>query len=199
MRRRPRRIYDGDEYPKHEGVTRRGALRRLGGLGGLVLLGSGPWVAALSARADGEAWYAHVPDGMGWRAFFHGEQPVYYRVVLEVTDEGIATCIADGEVDIIDRIDTYLLTLELADIESEVARPTIEDEVVAIIAEVCPADDPGDDDSGSADDDDSAGGDLASPDHTLVRLDLQLTEPEDEWDVMGIMAEPSCACRLPRS
>ncbi len=198
MRRRPKPRYDGDDYPRHEGLTRRSALRRIGGLGGLVLMGTGPWVAALAARADGESWLAHVPEHMGWRSFFHGDQPVYYRVVVEVTHPDIAGCIADGELEIIGEIDAYLLTLELADIESTLARPEIEDGVVAIVAAACPADAPGDDDS-AADDDDSAGGDPPSPDHTLVRLDLQLTEPEDEWDVMGIMAEPSCACRLPRS
>lgn len=196
--RRPRKRYDGDDYPRYgEGPSRRSVLRRIGGLGGLVLMGSGPWVAALTARADYEGWVAHVPENLGWRSFFHGDQPVYYRVVVEVTRADIADCIADLEMGIIEEIDAYLLTLELADIESEVARPEIEDRVVAIVAAACPA--PGflyDDDS--ADDDDDPADDDVSSDHTLVRLDLQLTEPEDEWDVMGIMAEPSCACRLPK-
>jgi hypothetical protein len=206
-RRQPRKSYRGDHYPRYDdGLTRRSALRRLGGLGGLVLLGTGPFAAALAARADEEGWYVTVPPWDEWRTVYHGEQPVYYRVILDVASDDIAACVEGGADGLIEAIDGYLLALALADIESSLARPAIEDEIMSIIVAACPGPEPtgdddsagddGDDDSAGDDDDDSAAGD-DHPDHTLIRLDLQLTDPGD-WDLAGVIAEPSCACRLPR-
>ncbi len=211
MKREPRGRYEGGDYGQfEEGLTRRSALRRLGGLGGLVLLGSSPWTAAMVARArDGEPdlWYVQLPSGGEWHSFLHGEQPVWVRVALDVTCADTAGCLMETVTELVTEIEVYLLTLDLADFESDVARPTLEEDVVSILAEACPPlDDPGDDDTAGqppGGDDDSAAGDddttgpSEHPDLTLVRLDLQLTEPDEEWDLMGVIGRPSCACRLP--
>ncbi len=201
-RRRPRKDYGDDDYPRFDqDLSRRTLLRRLGGLGGIVLFASGPWAAALAARADEEGWVVTVPPADEWHVVHHGDQPVYWRLALDVTDIDVVVCIEDGTPGLIESIDTHLLALDLADIESTVARPAIEEAIVAIVADACPHpesddDDPAGDDDSAADDDPPDPGD--HPSITLLELDLKLTAPEEEWDLMGVIAEPACACRLPR-
>ncbi len=193
-KREPRSAYDGASYPHLESdVTRRSALRRLGGLGGLLLVGVSPGLGPVVARAlelGRDGWLADIPSGGELRELDHGGHWIAYRVVLEVENIGIADCVLESESEIIQEVDTYLLERQLIDIESEALRPEIEEAVIGIIAGVCPAPGPADDDDSADEPEDVTHG------YTLVQLDLYRLE--DEIELAGDVAQPTCCPMLPR-
>ncbi len=217
--RRPRGRYIEPEYPQYgSGPTRRSALRRLGGFGGLLLLGSTPWTGralALALDRGGNGWKVEVPEDGPWSAG-SGEWSVRYRVVLRVDSGVIADCIEASEAEIVGALDDYFLGLDPETIEDEKQRPAIENHVVVLIAGICPyQDDPGDDDSADPGDDDSAGpgdDDSADPgdddsadvrrsvplpggyalEHLMLILETGEEYYDDDFEIDG-----DCSCALP--
>ena len=209
--RRPRASYGGARYPRPPGaLSRRSALLRLGGIGGLILVGTSPWSGLIAARArarSGDEWTLFIPLEGNLRVLTQGDMMVAYRVTLLVTSSVVLDCIESDEWRVLESIDDYLRGLNEEELVDPGIRPEIEATVTDLIAGVCPLPpNPADDDSAdddSADDDSTPSGDEGSggPGFTLLELEIGINyeDPDDFDDDGGIPGPaPPTFCTLPR-
>ena len=140
--RRPRASYDGARYPRPPGaLSRRSALLRLGGIGGLLLVGTSPWSGLMAGRArarSGDGWTLFIPLEGNLRVLRLGDMFVAYRVTLLVTSSAVLDCIESDEWRILRQIDFYLQGLNEDELLDPDFRPQIEATVTDLIAAVCP-------------------------------------------------------------
>jgi len=191
MKRIPRSSYRSHRYPPWC-MDRRGFLRRIGGAGGLLVLGATPLAGRALAEVltDEDVHVLWLPWSHGSRSVDTEAGLIDYQLEIGVHSDATAACIEEAAGALLEDVDAMLADpyckLPLFESGSFTDYPL----VVELLAAHCPAQ------PGPGDEDDSAAGAPESTDEEGYAFATLWWHVERKY-YAGLPAEPDCLCRVP--